>query len=325
MFEFLNSVSDLLWPWVILIFISGTVASLLNLLRVIVTRNNVLATMEATDTRPSVDKWHRLSDHVEVKAYKEPTLQKGIPENCFALTRDGSTYCAGGANKPDVIALIRITALLAACLLPTAAFAQHTRSENFLVSTQTVQEDADYVLILAEKLRKEISLDWFGKELEVGRARTLVSCHKGEDESALFWGRVSDLDPLHNIYVRSPDPVDGVNKMLPHEMVHMVFTAHGRHIPWLIEGIACTYDDEERKKIRRDALEYHGRGRDITKDARPLHRADTLGYATAESIVEYLLTKYSKEEIGKFGMYVPVDLYQDWERWYETTRIKAIK
>ena len=118
-------------------------------------------------------------------------------------------------------------------------------SENFTVYAASAQL-AQKTSLLAEKYRKELSLDWLGYEIENWSERcpiyVQVDRHAGGETSFAFvqgpTGRGQPISWQMKIY----GPIDRLlDAVLPHEVTHTIFATHfGRPLPrWADEG-ACT-------------------------------------------------------------------------------------
>lgn len=136
-------------------------------------------------------------------------------------------------------------ARFSATLLILGAFcslgASH-RTENFIVRASSPQVSAG-VAKAAEHFRKQLALEWLGRELPRWRHPCPIEVHVGPQYGAggatsfRFQGR-EPIDwsmTIHGSYERVLDSV------LPHEVTHTIFATHfGRPLPrWADEG-ACT-------------------------------------------------------------------------------------
>jgi hypothetical protein len=212
--------------------------------------------------------------------------------------------------------LIRLTAILAA-LLPAAVHAHgFTHSENFVVSTPdnvsraTDQKLAEQVLHRAETFRREIALQWLGAELPNGAGQTSISVVLSPNEdSGLTWAKDHPDRTLHSVYLRTTAE-NSVGCTLHHEIVHVVlatFAPHPNRLPsWLEEGIASRYDDDTRRAAREQMRRTWVSSGQIPRLVELLENPDILSvdesaYASATSLVSFLLTKGNERTLLRFA------------------------
>lgn len=194
-------------------------------------------------------------------------------------------------------------------------------SENFLILVPSVpdyttgQQIAENTLNIAEKHRRQIALEWLGKELEPkdGRTTINISYHKGP-ERALTWAIDDSRRKLHGIYIRTI--IDRSNivieEMLPHEIAHIVLATHfnhfeklGRYSPWLEEGIASHYDDSERIQLRLNQIKIWKNSQQIPSlinilDLHNIRSNNIDQYAISVSLVDFLVHRKDKSTLLKF-------------------------
>lgn len=167
----------------------------------------------------------------------------------------------------------RFLPLLALLLVAsTANAAGLARSKHFSVITERLStgEKSDQlakaVANLAEKYRREVAVEWFGRELPDGAGRSCVSIHFQDfDTGGLTWAIDDPSRSFHNIWVRtSKDEPDHLRKTLKHEVFHAVaatFHPHPNRVPSeLEEAIAYTYNrpttDAKRAELKRRLREW---------------------------------------------------------------------
>lgn len=198
-------------------------------------------------------------------------------------------------------------------LLTTPTYAAgHAFNENFSVlveanpSQEAAQQIAEQVLERADRLRKQIALEWLGAELPRSEGRAAITIHyQPGRESALTWAKDHTNRTLHDVYLRTkPGRVQqAIDEMLPHEIAHVVLATRYPEIPaWINEGIASQYDDEGRKAIRRKLVrrwEETNSWPNVSRilEAQTLHANDHTGYAIASSLVEFLAMKHGKIQL----------------------------
>lgn len=106
------------------------------------------------------------------------------------------------------------------------------------------RELATKTLLLAERYRKQIAIDWLGRELPRRRGKVTVNVALGHETRGLTWAIDTPLREYHVIYLTLAS-LDDLEPALAHEMVHCVLaTAYARpRLPrWIEEGVACLVD-----------------------------------------------------------------------------------
>jgi hypothetical protein len=212
--------------------------------------------------------------------------------------------------------LIRLAAILAALLPATVHAYGYAFSENFIVSTPdsvsrtTDQELAKQVLHRAEAFRREIALQWLGAELPKGAGQTSISVVlSASEDSGLTWAKDRPDRTLHSVYLRTSTE-NAVACTLHHEIVHVVlatFAPYPNRLPsWLEEGIASRYDDDTRRAAREQMRRTWVRSGQIPRLAELLENPDILSvdesaYASATSLVSFLLTKGNERTLLRFA------------------------
>jgi len=208
-------------------------------------------------------------------------------------------------NKGMEARLLR-AALLAAVLL--VSMGARYRSPNFIVDTPDAAF-SQQVARAAEKYRRELAVEWLGREMpnwsqpcvmtvQVGRslgaggATTFVF-----DRGEVFGWRMSIQGSRQRI----------LDSVLPHEITHMIFASHFRRpLPrWADEGGATSVEHaSERNRHRRMLIKFLRSGRGIAfgrmfamqqypRDIMPL-------YAQGYSLAEYLIQQGGKRKYVKF-------------------------
>jgi len=218
-------------------------------------------------------------------------------------------------------ARLRCAALLAAALVSLGA--SH-RTTNFIVKARTPAL-AREVAEAAEKFRKELALEWLGRELPRWTNPCRVTVQDGPNLGA--GGATSFTFPINaprQYFIMS---IQGSRKrildsVLPHEVTHTIFATHfQRPLPrWADEGACTTVEHEEEKsKQRRMLIQFLTTGRGIAfnrmfamkeypRDILPLY---SQGYALAR----YLIYQGGKR---KFVRYVGAGMQSN--NWHETTQ-----
>jgi hypothetical protein len=179
---------------------------------------------------------------------------------------------------------------------------------NFLVSAPS-DELARAVLNRAEELRREIARDWLGKELPPSVGHTVIDVFSSQDENRGLTSPSRDLKRPTFMMWLTTSPERAMGPLLAHEVAHVVLSTRypGQLAPWVDEGIACLYDDQERKIIRSDVLAWYndtGNWPSLVTvlDADKIARWDQASYAVSTSVVEFLLTKGDKSQLLAFAV-----------------------
>ena len=136
-------------------------------------------------------------------------------------------------------------------------------TENFIVHAQDEQL-ARKVSREAERFRKELAIQWLGRELPNWRHKCPISVNiannaGGETSFAFITNDFGPGQPIDwNMKIYGP-PDRLLDAVLPHEVTHTIFATHfGRPLPrWADEGACTTVEHEiERKKNHRMLLEF---------------------------------------------------------------------
>lgn len=177
---------------------------------------------------------------------------------------------------------------------------------NFLVSAPT-DELAQAVLNQADHLRREIAREWLGRELPPSVGHTVIDVFVSTTQERALTSPSRDLRRPTFMMWLTTSPEGAVGPLLAHEVTHVVLMSRypGRVPPWVDEGIACRYDDDESKAIRRDLIAWY---RDTgnwpsladTLRSEKISRWDHGSFAVSESLVEFLLTRGKKEQLLAF-------------------------
>ena len=188
---------------------------------------------------------------------------------------------------------------------PPARITVH--NQDFVVTAPT-EELAHTVLRKAEQLRTEISQQWFGQPIPAGVTDTIISVNVTErKDSGLTWPSSDPDTPSCLVFLDSSEE-NVTGALLAHEMTHVVFaTKCSVKLPaWADEGIASLHDDHKRKTIRQRILnKYAAAGswpaiHEILTTERIVSH-DQAGYATASSLVSFLLTKGDHRTLLRFA------------------------
>lgn len=170
--------------------------------------------------------------------------------------RQQPVVCAAGHRvaKSHAARLAFIAAVAAVVIAGSAtAFAAGYRTQYFIVTAST-PEYAKEVAEAAERLRKELAIEWLGRELPPWRDSCPIEVlnDKGAGGVTQFY---FDRGQPYGWSMRIQGTRERVlDSVLPHEITHMVFATHfGCPLPrWADEG-ACTTTEHisERQKQER--------------------------------------------------------------------------
>ena len=212
-----------------------------------------------------------------------------------------------GAARPLVVRAVLIALGLA---LPHVANAAGYRTTNFTVaapSPQLAKEIGD----AAEQWRRELAIEWLGRELPAWGApcpiKALVAPHLGAGGATSF---VFDGGEVFNWDMEIQGSRERVlDSVLPHEITHTIFASHFRQaVPrWADEGACTTVEHpSEIAKQERMLIEFlksrPSRGiafsqmfamKEYPRDVLPL-------YAQGHSLARYLISQRGKRAFLEF-------------------------
>jgi hypothetical protein len=198
------------------------------------------------------------------------------------------------------------------------------RTQNFIVTAPT-PHFAQQVAMAAENFRRDLALEWLGRELPPWSQPCPIRVDVGPNKGAggttrfsFYEGRPTDW--TMSIQGSSERILDSV---LPHEITHTIFATHfGRPLPrWADEGACTTVEHEiEKQKQHRMLYEFLTTGRGIAfnqmfamteypLDVHPL-------YAQGYSLARFLIQQGGKQ---KFVEYVGDGMR--WNNWTRATQI----
>ena len=198
--------------------------------------------------------------------------------------------------------------VLATLSLAVPGWAAGARSKNFIVTASDAQF-ARTIAAAAERYRRDLALDWLGKELPPWREPCPIRVHDGPrlgaggETSFMFDGG----RPFGWQMMVQGSRERILDSVLPHEITHTIFATHfGRPLPrWADEGACSTVEHEaERSKLERHLLRFlaNDRGiafrrmfamRDYPKDILPL-------YAQGYSLSRFLIQQGGRRRFIQF-------------------------
>jgi hypothetical protein len=205
--------------------------------------------------------------------------------------------------------LLRAALLAAAAIALAAADAQSAsvRSENFIVTAPS-QQLAVEVCQAAERYRKDLAIEWLGRELPPWRGPCPITVRLASgaggatsfmfDNGVPFGWTMNIQGPRERI----------LDSVLPHEITHTIFATHfGRPLPrWADEGACTTVEHaSERAKQDRFLIEFlhTDRGIPFNEMFRMTEYPDPILplYSQGYSLTRYLIQQGGKR---KFVNYV---------------------
>jgi len=189
-----------------------------------------------------------------------------------------------------------------------ASLGANYRTTNFLVTAPTSQM-AQQVGQAAEKYRKQLAIEWVGRQLPNWQSpcpiRVTVGEHLGAGGATTF---MFEGDRVHGWRMSIQGPFNRIlDSVLPHEVTHTVFATHFRRpLPrWADEG-ACTTVEHHSERAKHQKMLVHflrtGRGislqrlfrmKEYPHDIMPL-------YAQGYSIARYLIEQHGRRQFLGF-------------------------
>lgn len=212
------------------------------------------------------------------------------------------------------------------------------RSANFTVWADS-QVEAERIVALSERLRKEIAVHWLGEELPDGLGHATINVDFSAEDEASTWLAGSDEGRAHLMTVRTTP--DRLKATLGHEIAHIVLASRFPGLPvFAQEGIASTYDDVDRIGTRNKIAEWwvkNGRFPSLFACLKQesIGHSNQQAYTTAASMTGFLLAR-SKDDLGgflefaeegrrtgnwgrllqeRYGFETPEEFQQSWESW----------
>lgn len=206
--------------------------------------------------------------------------------------------------------------LVMACVAPLCAQSQFRHaSSNFEVSAPDpglAQRTAE----LAEQYRRELSLQWLGRELPTWQERCPIQVElapqAGGETTFTFTGPPGTAEPSGWSMKIFGSPERVLDSVLPHEVTHTIFATHfGQPLPrWADEGACTTVEHgSERDKIHRLLLQFltarPSRGlpfnQMFTMRQYPRDPRDMLPlYAQSYSVARYLIQQRGHQHFVRF-------------------------
>lgn len=198
--------------------------------------------------------------------------------------------------------------LIALTLSSANALAASYRTDNFVVSAQSATV-AKAIGQKAESCRRELAVEWLGKELPNWPAqcpiRVFDNPKYGAGGSTSFRFQQSRPTDWRMIIHGPLDKL--LDTIVPHEVAHTVFASHfGCRLPrWASEGACTTVEQpEEQKKFRRLLAKIVHTGRRIPLRELVILREDPSDvaplYAQGHALASYLLMQGGKQRFVRY-------------------------
>jgi hypothetical protein len=197
------------------------------------------------------------------------------------------------------------------------------RTQNFIVTAPT-PHFAQQVALSAENYRRDLAVDWLGRELPPWSQPCPIRVDVGPNKGA---GGVTRFAFHHGQPFDWSMSIQGsaeriLDSVLPHEITHTIFATHfGRPLPrWADEGACTTVEHEsERQKQHRMLYEFLTEGRGIAFNhmfAITEYPPDVLPlYSQGYSLARYLIAQGGKR---KFIEYIGDGMR--WNNWTKATQ-----
>jgi hypothetical protein len=201
--------------------------------------------------------------------------------------------------------IIRV-AILAACL---GSLGASYRTTNFIVDASSDQF-AKQVAETAEQMRRDLAIEWVGRELPRWRSPCPITVKDGPHlgaGGATTFPTPYDSGPVFCMMSIQGSKVRILDSVLPHEVTHTVFATHfGGPLPrWADEGACTTVEHEsERAKHHKMLVRFLRNGRGIAFNrlfAMKEYPSDIMPlYAQGYSLARYLIGLKGKQHFVKF-------------------------
>ncbi|MGE3780843.1 MAG: hypothetical protein AB7F89_26885, partial [Pirellulaceae bacterium] len=209
------------------------------------------------------------------------------------------------------------------CAAAVSSLGASYRTQNFIVMAPT-HPFAQQVALAAENYRRDLAVEWLGRELPPWQQPCPIRVDVGPEKGAggatsfAFHGG-QPIDWTMSIQGSAERILDSV---LPHEVTHTVFATYfGRPLPrWADEGACTTVEHEsERQKQHHMLYEFLTTHRGIAFNqmfAMTEYPPDVLPlYAQGYSLARYLIAQGGKR---KFVAYVGDGMR--WNNWTKATQ-----
>lgn len=201
-----------------------------------------------------------------------------------------------------------VAAVVVAGVLARQCFGAKVRTPNFIIETRDAQNGQAYAAA-AERYRKDLAVEWLGKEMPTWSRPCPMTVHAGAHLGAggatSFCFDHGEVFGWHSAIQGTPERI--LDSVLPHEITHMVLASHFRRpLPrWADEGAAISVEiPAEHSKQRQHLIWYLQTGRGIAFDrmfAMKEYPRDIMPlYAQGFSATDYLIQQGGRREFVRF-------------------------
>jgi len=202
---------------------------------------------------------------------------------------------------------IRIAVVVLFFLSPSFLYgAGLAYNDDFIVLAPN-QSLADGVLAKASAFRREIALEWLNEEIPLGVGRTVIHVQLSERDKGLFLPIDSPDRKMHKMWIQTTE--SKIDSTLRHEIAHLVMTTNfpDRLPAFIDEGIACRYDDANRKEIRRKITKWLLQRGGLPRlqsllEEQNISTDSQTTYTAAASLTEFLLSKGKNSTLLSFAV-----------------------
>ena len=179
-------------------------------------------------------------------------------------------------------------------------------NDHFAVNGPT-PADAQAVLKEASRLREEIAMHWFGSSLPDSEPVTVIHVKESATkDEGLTWLADRYETKSHFVWLTT-DAQGALGSTLAHEIAHVCLAwRFPQGMPaWANEGIASSYDDQQRMATRNRILLQCAQTQSWpliagVLEARRIHPSDMKAYAVSASLVQFLLVQGSRDRLLEF-------------------------
>lgn len=204
--------------------------------------------------------------------------------------------------------IFRAVIMTALALVASATHAGSYRTKNFIVTAPTAGM-AEQIGKAAERYRRELAIDWLGKEMpawaEPCPITAEVAAHLGAGGATSFLFERGEVYGWQMTIQGSLERI--LDSVLPHEVTHTIFASHFRQpLPrWADEGACTTVEHvSERNKQQLMLVDFLRTGRGIPFSkmfAMREYPADVMPlYSQGYSLARYLIAQGGKQKFLAF-------------------------
>jgi hypothetical protein len=180
--------------------------------------------------------------------------------------------------------------------------------ENFIVMAPD-QTLADELIARANQFRREVAIEWLGRELPPSVGRTIINVELSDGiDRGFTWPIDSPARKCHKMWLTTSRE-RALGSTLRHEITHVVMATRFRGMmpPWAEEGAASLEDDSHRIETRQDVIAWYnetGAWPNLTNvlQADCILATDKALYSVAASVTEYLLACKDRKTFLAFAV-----------------------